>query len=65
MSASIHRKDENHEEIHSAREAGEEMADAIEKARRIVVGGNRAVVIFPDKSWKNLERVGGEWKIDD
>lgn len=48
-----------------AKEAGGELADAVNRIQRIVVRGNRAVVIFPDKSWKNLERVGKDWKIDD
>jgi hypothetical protein len=48
-----------------ARQAGEEMARSIAKVQRIVVRGNRAVVILPDKAWKSLERVGGMWKIDE
>jgi hypothetical protein len=48
-----------------ARQAGKEMAQSINKVQRIVVRGNRAAVIFPDKAWRNLERVGGEWKIDE
>jgi hypothetical protein len=48
-----------------ARQAGKGMAQSIEKVQRIVVRGNRAVVIFPAKAWRNLERVGGEWKIDE
>jgi len=48
-----------------ARAAGEELAQSLAKVQRIVVRGNRAIVIFPDKSWRNLERVDAEWKLDD
>jgi len=48
-----------------ARQAGQEMAQYIEKVQRIVVRGNRAVVIFRDKVWRNLEWGGGAWKIDE
>jgi hypothetical protein len=46
------------------RETAAEMAQAIAEVQRIVVRGKRAVVLFSDKSSRELERVGKEWKID-
>jgi len=46
------------------RETAAEMAQAIAEVQRLVVRGNHAVVLFSDKSSRELERVGNEWKID-
>jgi hypothetical protein len=48
-----------------AGEAGKELANSVDKVRRVVVRGTRAVVIFPDESWRTLERVDNEWKMDE
>ena len=46
-----------------ARQAGADMAKSVETVQRIVVRGTRAVAIFRDKSFRNLERIGTEWKV--
>jgi hypothetical protein len=32
---------------------------------RVVVRGDWAVVIFPEKEWMTMVREGGDWKSDD
>jgi hypothetical protein len=46
-----------------ARQAGSDMAKSVETVQRVVVRGTRAVAIFGDKSWRNLERIGADWKV--
>ena len=35
------------------------------QVQRVVVRGNRAVVIFSNKEWGSLVREGGDWRSDD
>jgi hypothetical protein len=37
---------------------------SLKHLQRLVVRGNRAVVVFGDKHWQDFVREGGEWKID-
>lgn len=39
------------------------MVKSVDTIQRVVVRGTRAVAIFRDKSWRNLERIGTEWKV--
>ncbi len=48
-----------------AKEAGAEMEGSIKNVQRVVVRGERAVVIFSDKEWMTFVREGGTWKSDD
>jgi hypothetical protein len=47
-----------------AKEAAADMEQSIKRIQRVVVRGDRAVVIFGGKEWTNLVREGGEWKSD-
>jgi hypothetical protein len=48
-----------------AKEAGTQMKKSLKKVQRVVVRGNRAVVIFSGKEWATLVLENGEWKSDD
>jgi hypothetical protein len=48
-----------------AKEAGTRMKKSLKKVQRVVVRGNRAVVIFSGKEWATLVLENGEWKSDD
>jgi hypothetical protein len=42
-----------------------EMKKSLQKIKRVVERGDRAVVILPNKQWFSFVREGGEWKSDD
>jgi hypothetical protein len=42
-----------------------EMKKSLQKIKRVVERGDRAVVILPEKQWFSFVREGGEWKSDD
>jgi hypothetical protein len=48
-----------------AKEAAAEMEQSLKNVQRVVVRGERAVVILAKKQWSNLVREAGEWKSDD
>lgn len=47
------------------REAAADLERSLKKLQRVVVRGDRAVVIFSGKEWMNLVRAGGQWLLDD
>ncbi|MHB8068907.1 MAG: hypothetical protein ACYDIC_13535 [Desulfobaccales bacterium] len=48
-----------------AKQAAAEMQELSQRLQRVVVRGDRAVVIFAGKQWQNCVRERGEWKSDD
>ena len=48
-----------------AREAAADLERSLKKLQRVVVRGDRAVVIFPGNEWMNFAHVKGQWLLDD
>ncbi len=48
-----------------AEKAAADLERSIKLIRRVVVRGERAVVIFSKTQWSNFVQEGGEWKSDD
>jgi len=47
------------------KEGGAEMKQLVKKISRLVVRGDRAVMLFDGKQWANFVKEDGEWKSDD
>jgi len=47
------------------KEGGAEMKQLVKKISRVVVRGDRAVMLFDGKQWANFVKEDGEWKSDD
>jgi len=48
-----------------AKQAAADLEQSIKRIQRVVVRGDRAVVIFSDKQWSSFVREGEKWKSDD
>ena len=48
-----------------AKQAAADMAPSLQKIRRVVVRGSRAVLIFSDRQWMSFVKDGGRWKSDE
>jgi hypothetical protein len=48
-----------------AKEAAADMDKSLRAVQHVVVRGDRAVVIYGNKEWSNLVRLGGDWRSDD
>jgi len=48
-----------------AKQAAADMAPSLQRIKRVVVRGDRAVLIFSDKQWMTFVKVDGKWKSDD
>jgi hypothetical protein len=48
-----------------SKEAAVDLEKSLKTIQRVVVRGDRAVVIFANKGWANFVKEGGQWKSDD
>lgn len=48
-----------------AKQAGADMKRSLAKVQRVVIRGDRAAVICPNRQWMAFVREDGEWKSDD
>ena len=48
-----------------SKEASVDLEKSLKTIQRVIVRGDRAVVIFANKGWANFVKEGGQWKSDD
>jgi predicted transcriptional regulator len=48
-----------------SKEASVDLEKSLKTIQRVIVRGDRAVVIFANKGWTNFVKEGGQWKSDD
>ena len=48
-----------------SKEAAVDLEKSLKTTQRVIVRGDRAVVIFANKGWTNFVKEGGQWKSDD
>ena len=48
-----------------SKEAAVDLEKSLKTIQRVIVRGDRAVVIFANKGWTNFVKEGGQWKSDD
>jgi len=48
-----------------SKEAAVDLEKSLKTIQRVIVRGDRAVVIFANKGWANFVKEGGQWKSDD
>jgi hypothetical protein len=48
-----------------SKEAAVDLEKSLKTIQRVIVRGDRAVVIFAKKGWANFVKEGGQWKSDD